>query len=61
MKLYYVKYQDDKGNLKQSQTHSDFAKAFDEYVKILSEYSKAGEYRRLHGLYRTTKICTIIK
>ena len=61
MKLYYVKYQDDNGNMRQSQTHSDFARVFDDYVKILSEYRKNGEYRRLHGLYKTTKICTIIK
>lgn len=60
MKLYYVKYQDENGNTKQSEIHSDFAKAYDKYVSILSQYRDT-EYRRLHRLYKTTKICTIIK
>lgn len=61
MKYYYVRYQDEKGNTRQTETYIDFAKAFCKYLDILNECRENGEHKRMKNVYRTAKIREIVK
>lgn len=61
MKYYYVKYQDERGNTKQTEPFIDFSKAYEKYINILLWYKNTGDYKKLQGFYRTTKIRCLVK